>query len=401
MQITNSERVGLTEVYDLGLEKNHNFILSNGAIAHNCFNKSHSVAYSYLTYACAYLKAHYPLQFFTGLMTTRSKSLQPKDWAAKAGEYVNEAKELGILILPPAINHSNKEFSIKEDKIYFGFNAIRAIGQTGADAIVQARQAGPFKSIYDFVSRVDTRVVNTRVFQALALAGCFDRLGYSRKELFEKTDQFYSYIDDLNKYAERTNQNKEREAFNLSIEPLLERKAALQKRKTSKKNPLTEEELFFLEEHKSLRRKQILEAILPEWVEPTKHQRIKLDIVDLTRQAAYIGCYLGTHPSTLAFPEAVRLCDIEEPGKHVIAGTVLSVKAIKDKNGNDMAFLSVGDGTALAEGVIFSSIFKKCPKLLAGDLIRIEASVYETEEQIKFRVFSIKKYEEENGKMDT
>ena len=91
MKIVKKELLGLDTVYDIGVESNenaHNFLLENRTVASNCFNKAHSVSYSMLTYISAYLKTHYPVYFFTALMSTRSKTLQPKSWAIKAPEYV-------------------------------------------------------------------------------------------------------------------------------------------------------------------------------------------------------------------------------------------------------------------------------------------------------------------------
>ena len=89
---------GTQPVYDIGLEGPHNFLIKGGIFASNCFNRSHSISYSFLTYVTAYLKANYPVEFFCALMTTRSKSLQPKTWAQKAPQYIHEAKQLGVEI---------------------------------------------------------------------------------------------------------------------------------------------------------------------------------------------------------------------------------------------------------------------------------------------------------------
>ena len=97
-------------VYDIGFKECHNFILDNGAVASNCFNKAHSVSYSVLTYISAYLKANHPVEFFCSLMTVRSKTLQPKTWAQKAPQYIQEAKVLGVEINPPSINASEMDF---------------------------------------------------------------------------------------------------------------------------------------------------------------------------------------------------------------------------------------------------------------------------------------------------
>ncbi len=137
MKIINKEYLGIQPVYDISVDsKHHDFKLENELVASNCFNKAHSVSYSVLTYVTAYLKANYPVEFFTALMSTRSKTLQPKTWAIKAPEYINEAKHFNVDIYPPDINRSGFEFTIHDNEIYFGLNAIRDVGSTAAKFII-------------------------------------------------------------------------------------------------------------------------------------------------------------------------------------------------------------------------------------------------------------------------
>src|SRR6056300_204470 len=205
---------GQLETYDIGLKGPHNFLIKGGIFASNCFNKSHSVAYSYLTYITAYLKANHPVEFFCALMTTRSKSLQPKDWAQKAPQYVNEARQLGVEINPPSVNASDLEFTISQNEIYFGLNAIRDVGKTAAKSIMLARGKTPFKDIFNFVERVNTQKVNTKTFSALVKAGAFDKMGYLRQDLEENMQSIYDYYKDIQAYEERILEIKEREEYN-------------------------------------------------------------------------------------------------------------------------------------------------------------------------------------------
>ena len=224
MKIIKREYVGKHNVYDIGLQGPHNFMLANKIFASNCFNKSHSIAYSYLTYITAYLKANYPTEFFCALMTTRSKSLQPKDWAQKAPQYVNEAKQLGVEINPPSVNASDLEFTISQNEIYFGLNAIRDVGKTAAKSIMAARKTKPFKDIFNFIERVNTQKVNIKTFQALTKAGAFDKMGYLREDLLAKGQSIYDYYKDLQMYQERILEIKEREEYNSIVIPKIERR---------------------------------------------------------------------------------------------------------------------------------------------------------------------------------
>lgn len=232
MKITKKEYLGKQEVFDIGVSSitnSNNFLLKNGLVASNCFNKAHSVSYSFLTYISAYLKAHHPVEFFTALMSTRSKTLQPKSWALKAPEYVQEASKFGVEVLPPSVNQSSFEFTIVGNQIYFGLNAIRDVGKTAAKAIIKARGDVPFSSIEDFLNRVNLQKVNTKVFDALIKAGAFDRMGYDRSSLLENTSAVYKYIKDVEDYKQRKIDFLARENHNNTVEPLIERRNFLRK----------------------------------------------------------------------------------------------------------------------------------------------------------------------------
>ena len=232
MKIISKEYLGEQEVYDIGVaspEGNHNFILENGLVASNCFNKAHSVSYSMLTYITAYMKAHYPVEFFTALMSTRSKTLQPKSWAMKAPEYISEAKKFNVNVYPPSVNQSSYEFTIVDNEVFFGLNAIRDVGKTAARSIINARRKTAFKSVEDFLHRTNLQKVNTKVFEALIKAGAFDKMGYIRSNLLEKTSEIYGYIKALDAYKQREIDHIARNQENERTSPLIERRNFLRK----------------------------------------------------------------------------------------------------------------------------------------------------------------------------
>ena len=135
------------------------------------FNKSHSVAYSVISYHTAWLKTHYPAEFMAALL---SSQIGNTDSVVK---YINEAREIGLEVLPPDVNESGYKFTvIADDKIRFGLGAIRNVGKGAIDSILAARKDGPFTSIFDLCSRVDLRICNKRVFEALIYAGALDSL---------------------------------------------------------------------------------------------------------------------------------------------------------------------------------------------------------------------------------
>ncbi len=135
------------------------------------FNKSHAVAYSVLTYQTAWLKAHHPAEFMAALL---SSSIGDTDNVVK---FINEARELGIEVLAPDVNESGYKFTVVgEKRIRFGLGAIRNVGRSAIDSILAARRERAFSSLYDVSERVDLRLCNKRVFEALIASGALDTL---------------------------------------------------------------------------------------------------------------------------------------------------------------------------------------------------------------------------------
>jgi DNA polymerase III subunit alpha len=148
------------------------------------FNKSHSAAYGLITYQTAYLKAHYPVEFLTAMLTL------DKDNTEKVIEYIAEARRMGIVVKPPDANQSLEAFTIDgESSIRFGLGAVKGVGSGAVEAVVEARESGPFESLLDFLDRADLRRVNRKVVEALISAGAFDSLGIKRSILFTNVDR--------------------------------------------------------------------------------------------------------------------------------------------------------------------------------------------------------------------
>ena len=147
------------------------------------FNKSHSVAYSIISYHTAWLKAHYPADFMAALL---SACIGDTDSVVK---YINEARELGLGILPPDVNQSGYKFTVISDKqVRFGLGAIRNVGRTAIDSILNARKEKPIASLNELCERVDLRMCNKRVLEALIGAGALDNLGGHRAQYAKALD---------------------------------------------------------------------------------------------------------------------------------------------------------------------------------------------------------------------
>jgi DNA polymerase-3 subunit alpha len=144
------------------------------------FNKSHSVAYSVLSYQTAWLKAHYPAEFMAALLSSEIGNTD------KVVQYINEARELDLEILPPDVNESGFKFTVVGDRrIRFGLGAVRNVGEGAIDSIIAGRAEGPYATVSELVERIDLRLCNKRVLESLVAAGACDTLGGHRKQLIE------------------------------------------------------------------------------------------------------------------------------------------------------------------------------------------------------------------------
>ena len=145
------------------------------------FNKSHSAAYAYLAFVTAYLKAHYPVDFMSALLTSETGN------TAKVVKYINECREMSIRVLPPDVNASDFNFTPARregDASASVWARVKNVGQGAVEAIIKARTGGGrFRSIYDFCERVDMNAINRRVMESLIKAGAMDSLGGTRAQL--------------------------------------------------------------------------------------------------------------------------------------------------------------------------------------------------------------------------
>jgi DNA polymerase-3 subunit alpha len=142
------------------------------------FNKSHSVAYSVLSYQTAWLKTHYAAEFMAALLSSEIGNTD------KVVQYINEARELDLEVLPPDVNESGFKFTVVgERRIRFGLGAIRNVGRGAIESFIAGRTVAPFGSLREFVGRIDLRLANKRVIESLIAAGALDSVGVDRARL--------------------------------------------------------------------------------------------------------------------------------------------------------------------------------------------------------------------------
>ncbi|MFH1012212.1 MAG: DNA polymerase III subunit alpha [Candidatus Peregrinibacteria bacterium] len=136
------------------------------------FNKSHAACYALIAYQTAYLKAHYPTEFMTALMSADA------DNTDRIVIEIGECEQMGIQVLPPDVNESRANFTVvTDDKIRFGLSAIKGLGQNSVDMVIDARGEEPFRTIADFAARVPAKILNKKTIEALAFGGAMENLG--------------------------------------------------------------------------------------------------------------------------------------------------------------------------------------------------------------------------------
>ncbi|HWR40378.1 MAG TPA: DNA polymerase III subunit alpha [Patescibacteria group bacterium] len=287
------------------------------------FNKSHSAAYALVAYQTAYLKAHYPHEFYAALLTSVMSTSE------KMGSYIEECRRRGLAVLPPDINASGTSFTVDGPSIRFGLAGVKNAGEGAIASMIAARKKeGPFTSLADFCCRVDLRLVNKRVVESLIKCGAFDSLGARRSQLLAVLEQ----------------------AFDMA--------AARQKDAASGQIGL------FDDGEESC----VNDIALPDIPELAAEQQLAME-KEIT------GFYVTGHPLDRFREKMAKLPKIEtlnsgefSDGQQIkAAGLVASAKRINTKKGDMMCFISLEDFTYQIEVVVFSRVFERCNRLLVPD----------------------------------
>jgi DNA polymerase-3 subunit alpha len=288
------------------------------------FNKSHAAAYSLLAYQTAYLKANHPAEFMAANLTNEITSTD------KLAEYIGEARAMGLEVLPPDINLSQCNFTVREGRIVYGLLGIKNVGEAAVEQILAERSAGgEFRSFLEFLQRVDLKLVNRKVAETLLTCGLFDRFGEGRATL----------AHNLDRVLEAVNSSKESRKYGQTV--LFD--------------GLAEEA------------PQIALERVPEWpaLELLNHERLNL------------GFYFSGHPLD-KYREQIRQCadlslrELENASperSYTLIGMLKEVKEITTRNGRRMAFATLEDHDGSVELILFSDLFEKSRSLLAGERV--------------------------------
>jgi DNA polymerase-3 subunit alpha len=175
------------------------------AFAEYAFNKSHSTCYAYVSYQTAYLKAHHPAEFMAAVLSRNITDIK------KISLFMDECRRMGIAVLGPDVNESNVKFTVnKKGNIRFGLGAIKGVGESAVTTIIEERKKnGAFKDIFDFIERMDLRVMTRKNLEGLAYTGAFDCFtDFNRAQYFFPTGNETSFFDALVKYASRLQSEK-------------------------------------------------------------------------------------------------------------------------------------------------------------------------------------------------
>jgi len=331
------------------------------AFAQYAFNKSHSTCYAFVAYQTAWLKTHYTAEYMAGVLTSQLGNIE------KITFFMEECKALGLQVLGPDINESQKRFSVnKKHEIRFGLGGIKGTGDAAVDAIIEERDKnGQFKDIFDFITRVNLRTVNKKTLESLAYAGAFDCFeDIHRAVYFHVSDEGGTFIERLIRYANKVMEDK-----------------------MSSQNTLFgsfgNDNGFNIQTPKIDR--------VEEWG----------NIEKLRYEKEVVGFYISGHPldqfameMSLCRPLDTSLLEKENKDKEfTIGGVVTSANIRQSKNGNQFGIYRIEDYTGSLEIALFGRDFIEYSRyFIPESFIYIKGKVmgrWGKEDELEFKPQSI------------
>ncbi|QYO67440.1 DNA polymerase III subunit alpha [Leptolyngbya sp. 7M] len=309
------------------------------------FNRSHSIAYAILAFQTAYLKAHYPAYFYAAVLSHEA------DDSAKVYRYSKELRSIGLALLPPDVNESDEGFTPSADSVRYGLGAIKGLGSSSAQAIIEARRTGPFRSIFDLVSRVEPGALNKRTLESLVCAGAFDSLNTDKLPISHWRAKLYAAIDESIAVGQKV--------WNDKISGQTDLFGAMSGVSMQGDSPLPD-------------------------VEPWSSAEVS------AKEKAAIGFYLSAHPMTeytsiLDRMNIRNLADYESIGARSnikIAGVISALQVRWSKNGKRYATFRVEDLSTGIKCVLWSEAYTRLSSILADDaLVIVEGKVESSEGQ--------------------
>jgi DNA polymerase III subunit alpha len=311
------------------------------------FNKSHSAAYALVTYQTAYLKAHFPTEFLAALLTSEMGN------ADKMVGYFTECRDLGMRVLPPDANESQKDFTVVEDGIRFGLAAIKNVGEGAVESIIATRnETGRFRSFLDFCQRIDLRKVNKRVLEGLIKVGAFDSTGARRAQLAAVLDQTLDGAAAV---------QRERECGQTSIFG-----------ETGGEGSVAPD---------------LAGPALPDLPEWDQDQMLKYER-ELT------GFYISSHPlaryasaiQKFATSSSEGLAEVGDGREVKLCGIINGIRPMMTKKGDRMAYFQLEDMHGLVEVIAFPDLYKASGALIVPEsVIRVTGMVERAEKGTRLK----------------
>lgn len=302
------------------------------------FNKSHSAAYSVVAYQTAFFKANYPAEYMAAVLSHNMGDID------KVSKFIEECYRNGITVDPPNINTGAGKFVAVDGRIQYGMEAIKGVGSNAvAELVKERRENGKYESVYDFASRVDSKVCNKRTLESLFQAGAFDSLNPNRRQLIESMEVILSYGSRVQE-MENSNQS---DLFGDG---------------TKSSSAIEEPEL----------------AQVQPWS----------NIERLNKERELIGFYLSGHPLN-KYREDVRLfCshsldpdELEQLNDKTdvrCAGIITNVKQVTDKKGRPFAFLQMEDLKGSVEVIAFNETYDRNLGMIQVDTLVVVDGTIDT-----------------------
>jgi DNA polymerase III subunit alpha len=308
------------------------------------FNKSHSAAYAMISYQTAYLKANYPVEFMAALLSIRMNSQE------KVAQYVQETRRMGITVLPPDINESFSDFTVRGNSIRFGLSAIKNVGSNVIENIENERdKRGKFKDFIDFCQRVETPVLNRKTLESLIKSGTFDSLGHGRKFLFENFETITGEVLKIKR-------DRDRGQFSLFDS-----------------DGGNKGELLF-------------DGTITGSSTQDEYPQKKI----LNFEKEMLGLYISGHP-LLEYEKAlskldsiIKIASYNDRSEVSLGGIITGIKTVFTKKNQQMCFIDFEDIESSIEVIVFPNVLEKCKKYIAVDkIVNIKGKIDKKEDQIK------------------
>ena len=307
------------------------------AFSSYAFNKSHAAAYALVAYRTAYLKCHYPTEYFAALLTS------VLDSSGKISQYTAECKRVGIKILPPSVNESYENFTSDGKNIRFGLLAVRNLGSNLINQLIKERENGKYTSMYDFCDRNYSRNFNRRALEGLIKSGAMDKLEDNRRKMLYNIDKVLSVLDETRRFSSEN----QLDLFGDS----------------------NEKPSFELTDIDEMPKSELL-----------------------AMEKAATGMYLSGHPmnSYRTFARNARFVSIGDinakkvaDGRRIsIIGVLGDIKLKQLKNKNTIAYTTLEDTTGIIDVIVFSAILASYrPIMIPGSVLIINGKVSEREDR--------------------